>query len=400
MDEKVRQMLGDIADDVRFDEGAEKRTLRRARRRRALNAAIGGGLVVAVALGAFVLGRAALDLEGGTPADPGPDWLSMGGLRDLRAGAADTDGVAYVREQQVFLVFGEGSEVLALSAVSPHQGNGEGERVLYCASSGWFEEQFHGSKFDRLGSYALGPAPRGLDRVPVQVTGGVVEIQPFRVEPGPPRGDPLPLEPPSGSFCSGENGPVEARPGFAAVGLPPITVQTPSRGDRVSSPVTISGTADVFEANVVIEIRDAARNVIAEDFTTASCGTGCRGEYETRVRFDVAEEQPGTIVVYEPNVASEGEGTGDPRLFEVEIPVTLVPPADGAGVDAPAEEKIPYVLERITILESELAAIPATSSDPVDKARRAALENEVAAVRVVLERLCKEVPPGVVVAGC
>jgi hypothetical protein len=101
--------------------------------------------------------------------------------------------------------------------------------------------------------------------------------------------------------------------------LPAILVQTPRIGQRVSSPVTISGSADVFEAVVSIAILDEHRNVVASSFTMATCGTGCRGSYTTDVRYDVATRQPGTIRVYEVSAKD-----GSP-LHVVEIPVILTP---------------------------------------------------------------------------
>jgi hypothetical protein len=100
---------------------------------------------------------------------------------------------------------------------------------------------------------------------------------------------------------------------------PAIEVLTPARDDRITSPVTIRGTADVYEATVSFEIVDASNNVIADGFTTATCGTGCRGEYETQVEFSVATEQPGVIKVFEES-AEDGS-----RINMVRIPVTLVP---------------------------------------------------------------------------
>jgi hypothetical protein len=102
--------------------------------------------------------------------------------------------------------------------------------------------------------------------------------------------------------------------------LPAITVATPGIGAEVQSPVRIAGTANVFEANVTVRILDAAGNVLVEDFTTATCGTGCRGDYETELAFEVAEEQDGLIQLQ----ADDAAGTGTmPGL--VEIPVTLIP---------------------------------------------------------------------------
>lgn len=101
--------------------------------------------------------------------------------------------------------------------------------------------------------------------------------------------------------------------------LPPIVVESPAIGERVSSPVQISGTANVFEATVSIRILDADGNVLVETFTTATCGTGCRGSYEESVGFNVDFEQEGTVIVYE---SSAEDGS---VLFPVTIPVTLVP---------------------------------------------------------------------------
>jgi Immunoglobulin-like domain of bacterial spore germination/Sporulation and spore germination len=99
--------------------------------------------------------------------------------------------------------------------------------------------------------------------------------------------------------------------------LPFILVQTPRIGERVSSAVHISGTADVFEAVVSIAILDQHDKVIASTFTMATCGTGCRGTWETDVAYDVAATQPGTIRVYE---VSAMDGSG---IHVVDIPVTL-----------------------------------------------------------------------------
>jgi hypothetical protein len=63
--------------------------------------------------------------------------------------------------------------------------------------------------------------------------------------------------------------------------------------------VTISGTADVFEATVSIRILDATNNTLADTFATATCGTGCRGDYTIDVPFSVNTPQPGVIQVFE-----------------------------------------------------------------------------------------------------
>jgi hypothetical protein len=99
--------------------------------------------------------------------------------------------------------------------------------------------------------------------------------------------------------------------------LPFILVQSPRVGERVSSPVHISGTADVFEAVVSIAILDEHWKVIASTFTMATCGTGYRGTFETDVAYDVATTQHGTIHVYEVSAMDGSE------IHVVDIPVTL-----------------------------------------------------------------------------
>jgi spore germination protein GerM len=102
--------------------------------------------------------------------------------------------------------------------------------------------------------------------------------------------------------------------------MPQITVETPPIDAEVASPVRVAGTANVFEANVTARVLDEAGNVLVEDFTTATCGTGCRGDFEIELPFEVSAEQAGTIQLQ----ADDAAGTGTmPGL--VEIPVTLVP---------------------------------------------------------------------------
>jgi hypothetical protein len=101
--------------------------------------------------------------------------------------------------------------------------------------------------------------------------------------------------------------------------LPAILLESPGIGERVSSPVTISGSADVFEAVVSIAILDEHGRTVASSFTMATCGTGCRGSYTVDVRYDVGTRQPGMIRVYEVSAKD-----GSP-LHVVEIPVLLTP---------------------------------------------------------------------------
>lgn len=100
---------------------------------------------------------------------------------------------------------------------------------------------------------------------------------------------------------------------------PSILVESPRPGSTVSSPMTVSGTANVFEATVSLRLLDAEGNELTESLTTATCGTGCRGSFSTRLTFQVDEEQRGTLVVFE---ASAEDGR---PIHVVRVPVVLTP---------------------------------------------------------------------------
>ena len=102
--------------------------------------------------------------------------------------------------------------------------------------------------------------------------------------------------------------------------LPLILVRTPQSGERVPNPVTVAGSANVFEANVTIEILDANGKVVGSTFTTATCGSGCRGTFSVSVPYEVSSATRGLIVVHDDDAA----GTGTPP-HEVRIPVVLTP---------------------------------------------------------------------------
>ena len=77
-----------------------------------------------------------------------------------------------------------------------------GCRVPFCQQSQWFECPCHGSKYDgAAGEYQLGPAPRGLDRFPVEMQGDQVVVDTSSVVLGPPRGTNTISQPPQGPFC-------------------------------------------------------------------------------------------------------------------------------------------------------------------------------------------------------
>src|SRR6266511_1119438 len=98
--------------------------------------------------------------------------------------------------------------------------------------------------------------------------------------------------------------------------LPAILVSSPLIGQRVSSPITVAGTANVYEATGSVRILDAGAE-IATTFTTATCGSGCRGDYSVAITYRMPREQRATVQVYE--VSAENGS----RIHVVDIPVTL-----------------------------------------------------------------------------
>jgi hypothetical protein len=79
---------------------------------------------------------------------------------------------------------------------------------------------------------------------------------------------------------------------------PQILIESPLDGDVVEAPIRLRGTANVFEATVSIEVRDAEGDLVLETFTTATSGTGTRGTFDTDLRLRGASG-PLTITAFE-----------------------------------------------------------------------------------------------------
>jgi cytochrome b6-f complex iron-sulfur subunit len=76
-----------------------------------------------------------------------------------------------------------------------------GCRVPWCPSSQWFECPCHGSKYNRVGEKQGGPAPRGLDRFVLQVSGGNIVVDTGSLVIGPPIGTNTTGQSPEGAPC-------------------------------------------------------------------------------------------------------------------------------------------------------------------------------------------------------
>jgi germination protein M len=88
--------------------------------------------------------------------------------------------------------------------------------------------------------------------------------------------------------------------------LPAIWVDRPAWNAAIGNPAHVTGSADVFEATFRISILDGSGAVIADQQAMASCGSGCRGTFDTTVPYTIGKAQYGTLRVYDP---SEKDGS-------------------------------------------------------------------------------------------
>jgi cytochrome b6-f complex iron-sulfur subunit len=79
-----------------------------------------------------------------------------------------------------------------------------GCRVPFCQTAQWFECGCHGSKYNRVGEKKGGPAPRGLDRFPVEVNNGIVSVNTGIQIVGPAIGTNTTGQEAEGPHCVGE----------------------------------------------------------------------------------------------------------------------------------------------------------------------------------------------------
>lgn len=82
---------------------------------------------------------------------------------------------------------------------------------------------------------------------------------------------------------------------------PPVVLLEPVPGSSVGEPVLVRGTANVFEAQVGLRVRDAGGRVIVQTWTTATCGTGCRGTFEKSVTLPDSVRGEILIEAYAPS---------------------------------------------------------------------------------------------------
>jgi hypothetical protein len=115
---------------------------------------------------------------------------------------------------------------------------------------------------------------------------------------------------------------------------PAIIVDTPSAGDSVTSPITVSGQALVFEAVVSLALYDADGSEISTATAMAADGTQL-SDFSGTIDFSVTEDTPACLWVFESSAQD-----GSPRNV-VQIELTLQPAASSPAPTLPDTGGVP-----------------------------------------------------------
>ena len=129
--------------------------------------------------------------------------IAVGKIVDIKASIQAGNGFAYYPEGRMWITAYPASAMeKARKAYSPAELAGMevgvialyqkcvhlGCRVPACLTSQWFECGCHGSQYNQAGEKKGGPAPRGLDRFPMTVSGGSLSVNTGVIIQGPPIG--------------------------------------------------------------------------------------------------------------------------------------------------------------------------------------------------------------------
>ncbi len=98
--------------------------------------------------------------------------------------------------------------------------------------------------------------------------------------------------------------------------IPPIMIDAPGAGARVQRTFHVTGTASVFEATFVVELRMSG-NAVSKQTVTASEGAPGRGTFDTILQDP--SSGAAEVVAYAPSAEN-----GEPQ-HEVDVPVTVTP---------------------------------------------------------------------------
>jgi len=178
--------------------------------------------------------------------------------------------------------------------------------------------------------------------------------------------------------------------------LPPIMIESPvywaSGGEN---PLVVTGTADVFEGTVSLELLAEDGAILWEGFTTATCGTGCRGDFSVETPYEVPEAQLGTLIAWE---TSMEDGS---RLYQREHPVWLnaTPGTTTTTAADPVaallserydlDKALDAALEELAQIDAQLAGLPLDQGTEL-RTRAAEVDQYIGELREGLGRVYDE----------
>ena len=170
-----------------------------ATRRQFLNRGITGFFVVALSgFGAACIAFLWPKVGGGFGSA-----INLGNIGELKSEIQENNGFLYKPEGRMWVTeFPQGALEKARQVYSEPElaGMEEGVIALYqkcvhlgcrvpeCVTSQWFECPCHGSQYNQVGEKKGGPAPRGLDRFAMSVSGGALTVDTGTIIQGPPIG--------------------------------------------------------------------------------------------------------------------------------------------------------------------------------------------------------------------
>lgn len=178
-------------------------------------------IVVSFALGLSTFGAGVLAFLWPSGVGGFGSKIKVGKIDDIKTAIDEGEGFAYYPEGRMWItrypdkalekakavyspaeLTGMEEGIVALYQKCPHLGC----RVPQCATSKWFECGCHGSQYNQVGEKKGGPAPRGMDRFPMEVSGGILTVNTGEVIEGPPIGTNTTGQEAEGPHCVGGGG--------------------------------------------------------------------------------------------------------------------------------------------------------------------------------------------------
>ena len=88
---------------------------------------------------------------------------------------------------------------------------------------------------------------------------------------------------------------------------PFVLILSPTPGQTVTSPLTITGISNTFEATVQYTVTDPDGLILDEGFTTATAGNGVWGEFSITVDIDLPQSGLGAVIAFQDDMESGGQ---------------------------------------------------------------------------------------------